>query len=110
MIDFKPDDFKPAWWQLKKPIIPSRVVDSILIICIIGLFTCAMVFLVNHHMYEARKSSKKSQEISMSEPKIKGKDTLPAIYAFSGTLGLLILLRVFNVTELAKDDIHDKHT
>jgi hypothetical protein len=107
MTDFKPDDFKPAWWQLKKPIIPYRVVESILIICIMGLFTCAMVFLVNH-MYEARKSSKKSQEIPMSEPKIKGKDTLPAIYAFSGTLGLLILLRVFHVTELEKDDMYGK--
>ena len=91
-------DFEPAWWQLKKPIISYRVVNSILIICIMGLFVCGMVFLLNE-IYEGRKSSKKSQEIPMSEPRLKGKDTLPAIYAFSGTLGLLILLRIFNGIE-----------
>ena len=69
--------------------------------------TCGLVFFANA-IYEHRQSSKKPQEIPMDEPKIKGKETLPAIYAFISTLVLLGLLRFFNVTELKKDDIHEK--
>ena len=92
------DEFQPAWWQLKKPIISSSTGLWSAMACIVCLIACGMVFLLNE-LYESRKSQKKSQELPMDEPKIKGKDTLPAIYAFSGTLGLLILLRIFNGIE-----------
>ena len=80
-------DFKPAWWQLKKPIIDYRTGIITALICIFVLFVCGY-FLVTNAIVKNEYPNAKVSDMSWC---------WPIIYLASAILGLDIILSIFNV-------------